>query len=210
MKRLLFFIVSAVLVFGVLSFSDGLFFTRQTLPQNGASNVTDSEHIIRVIEKAYEIEAKAAQTFDTTEFATVFTNDPRGGRLGESTIEFMRDVTNNPSLKTAGYLDYKVAYYTWWRDGALRLESLQRQAALEGRSLTEEEMSSLVDAKGRVAMPRAQDSSWDISLEFISILINDDIATVIFDDGPRTNKMTLVKIDGEWYIAGNEILAVHP
>lgn len=42
------------------------------------------------------------------------------------------------------------------------------------------------------------------------LIENGEIASVIFDDGPGTNKMIVVKIKDKWYIAGNMILSVHP
>jgi len=60
-------------------------------------------------------------------------------------------------------------------------------------------------------MAPARSTSLQIpEIKFISITINDDHAIATFDDGPRTNEMTLVKVDGKWLIAGNKILSLHP
>jgi hypothetical protein len=45
---------------------------------------------------------------------------------------------------------------------------------------------------------------------FIAIAIDGDQSVATFDDGLRTNEMTLVKVDENWLIAGNKILALHP
>src|SRR5574341_1019622 len=37
----------------------------------------ENQEIMRAIERAYDIEAKAAYTFDLSKFPTVFINDPR-------------------------------------------------------------------------------------------------------------------------------------
>ncbi|MEW6241288.1 MAG: hypothetical protein AB1564_10820, partial [Chloroflexota bacterium] len=116
----------------------------------------------------------------------------------------------NPSLNTAGYLDYKSAYYSWWRDGALRREALEERAKAENRNLTMEESQSLVDSDGRVAPQRRKDPISDIYLEFQSITFNEDIATVVLNDGPMTIEMTLVLVDGKWFIAGYTGLLFHP
>jgi len=75
-------------------------------------------------------------------------------------------------------------------------------------------MASLVDSKGRMAGPRScpgpESRGSKIDLEFLSLHINGDVASVVFDDGPRTNQMTLVNVNHHWYIAGNRILALHP
>lgn len=70
----------------------------------------------------------------------------------------------------------------------------ESKAQAEGKSL----IPDYIESSGRVAMPRAQGS------------IDGDTALAIFDDGPWTNRMTLVKVNNQWYVAGNEILAVYP
>jgi len=177
------------------------------------SDILDTEEakqIQEVIAKSYEIEAIAANTFDTSLFSSVFVNDPRGGSLSESTNEFIKSVTTNNASENLGYLDYKLAYYNWWKQGALKFEQLQTKATQEGRSITKDELKTLIDEHGRLAIPRSQISSQDQTLKFLSLSINGEIASVIFDDGPRTNKMIVVKIKDKWYIAGNMILSVHP
>lgn len=170
----------------------------------------DAKAIQQTIKVAYEIEEVAARTFDTSRFSEVFINDPRGGKLDDSTLKLVEEMLGRKDLTAAGYLDYKIAYYKWWERGAQKIEALQSKAEAEGRALTPEELYSLVDSSGRIAMPRAQGPIQEVNLDFYSISIDGDVAVAIFDDGPRTNKMTLVKVNGRWYIAGNEILAIHP
>ncbi len=210
MKKVLIITIIFLVAFGALAFDSGSLpkWSRETIRHNIPIS-PDVEAIRQTIRKAYEIEERAARTFDTTEFATVFINDPRGGKLDASTLQFVEEVLGR-DLTSAGYLDYKLAYYKWWESGALKIEALQSKVQAEGRSLTQEEISLIVDSSGRIAMPRAQGPVSEIWLEFFSISIDGDVAIAIFDDGPRTNKMTLIKKDGRWYIAGNEILSVHP
>lgn len=209
MKKI--FVITAMLVFALvtLAFGAGAPSKQSSDRARSIPDTTEAKEIQRTIEKAYMIEEIAARTFDTTEFAKVFINDPRGGKLDDSTLQFVEEVLGI-NRTSAGYLDYKLAYYKWWEAGAQKIEALQAKAQAEGRPLTPEEVSSLIDGSGRIAMPRAQGPVSEIWLDFYSISINGDIAVAIFDDGPRTNRMTLVKVDGKWYIAGNEILAVHP
>lgn len=210
MKKALVITIISLVAFGALAFDNSSLpmRPRETIRHNIPIS-PDVEAVQQTIRKAYEIEEKAARTFDTTEFATVFINDPRGGKLDTSTLQFVEEVSGR-DLTSAGYLDYKLAYYKWWEGGALKIEALQSKAQAEGRALTQEEISSLVDDNGRIAMPRAQGPISEVWLDFFSISIDGDVAIAIFDDGPRTNKMILVKKDGRWYIAGNEILSVHP
>jgi hypothetical protein len=109
-----------------------------------------------------------------------------------------------------GYLDYKIAYYSWWEKGALKYEELKRNADNENRALTTNEVKTLVDNKGRMALTRLKSESVPAKLTFLSIDIKNDVAIAVFDDGPRTNQMTLVKVENKWFIAGNKFLSIHP
>ena len=168
----------------------------------------DLQAVVATIERAYLLEAQAARTFDLSEFPDVFSNDPRW-EVGEATIQTVRELTRNPDLETAGYLDYKLAYYSWWRDGALRFEAVHATAEAEGRGLTVEESRSLVDETGRVAAPRRADPIEEIHLDIQFVHVYGDLATVILDDGPFTSEKTLVLVNGHWYIAGSKNLASH-
>lgn len=207
-KRLFLTIVAVCLVvFGVTLFT-------LTQKQNatafvGVPDTADSKAIQATIIRSYKIEAEAAATFNTSAFDSVFVNDVRGGELIQPQLKFMQDIANNPSKTDFGYLDYKIAYYVWWEKGAAAQEELQAKVAKEGRNPTKEEMQSLIDSTGRMAPPRSILTETP-EIEFMSIAIDGDRAIAIFDDGPRTNEMTLVRIGGRWLIAGNKILVLHP
>jgi hypothetical protein len=176
----------------------------------GIPQTKDAELIQEVVNKSYDVEAVAARTFDLSSFSSIFVNDQRGGELSSSTIDFIQSVSGVYSPKYFGYLDYKIAYYSWWKSGALKLEAIQTKALEEKRGLTEDEIKSLIDDRGRMVMPRSQGVQTSTELQFVSIEIEGDKAIVIFDDRLRTNQMILVKIKDQWYIAGNKILLVHP
>lgn len=206
-KKKLFFMVGILVT--LLAVRVGLSPTPQTQAVPGVPDTPDSKAIQATIEKAYEIEGYAAHTFDTTEFASVFINDPRGGELSPGCLKLVQDYGDTAS-NTAGYLDYKLAYFSWWKNGALRLEELWSKVEKEGRNLTQEEVQSLIDSSGRLAAPRNPEGlGSETEIRFKSITIIGDIATVVFDDGARLNEMTLVNVGGRWYIAGNVVLRVH-
>jgi hypothetical protein len=185
-----------------------LFFQGKTYQE--VVQTQDNSQIQAVIKQSYILEAAAGKTFDISSFNQVFINDPRGGDLSSSTIDFVNSVFQYEIEGDLGYLDYKKAYYTWWKNGAIKYESLQQNAENENRILTTAELLSLVDEDGRIPLQRLQGDISLPELVFISIEIHDDLAFVVFDDGPRTNKMTLVKIENDWFIAGNKFLSIHP
>jgi hypothetical protein len=178
--------------------------------QEGIPQTQDARDIQEVIQKSYDLEGMAGRTFDTSSFKDVFINDPRF-ELDPSTVKFITDVTHEPIKDKYGYLDYKLAYFNWWKEGAEKLEEYWAKAKEEGRqTFTEEETKSLVDENFRAAAPRLQGDFEPNVLHFFSIDIHDDIAAATFDDGPRTVKMTLVKVKDRWLIAGATFLSIHP
>jgi len=209
MKKELLLILSILLVFSTVSFS-------ATAPTINQSELTyslpdspEAKEVMKTIDKAYDIEAEAAHTFDLSKFSTVFINDPRFP-VSPGTLETVRELTNNPSLESVGLLDYKMAYNSWARDAILHSEALHAKAKAENRSLSGEERKSLVDSYGRMAPARVEGPIKKPSLTFFSVEISDDIATAVLDDGPMTVQLTLVLVDKKWYIAAYKGLAVHP
>jgi hypothetical protein len=203
-KRILLIGLIAILIFITFGVNLSTGKSQESIPQN-----QEDKQILEVISQSYDLEAKAGRTFDFSAFDTVFINDPRGGNLDTSTVDFITSITKENKKSFYGYLDYKIAYYSWWRDGALKYERLTSNAESTKRGLTTEESKSLVDEKGRMAMPRLQGNYVPTKLTFLSLNLKSDIAVVVFDDGPRTNQMTMVKFNDKWYIAGNIILAIH-
>lgn len=188
---------------GILGFSMRLF---ANLP--GIEGKDEEKRIIKTVERAYAIDAEAMYTFELSEFPTVYINDPRYP-VSAGMLKTIQELTNNPLLETAGYLDYKMAYYTWRRDATLHEEAVYAKAKAENRELTDEEKRSLVDSEGRRAPPRARDAERDVALLFISVEIQDDVALVVLDDGPATLELTLVLVDGDWYIAAIRGILTH-
>ncbi len=164
---------------------------------------------MQTIEKVYDIEAEAAHTFDLSKFPTVFINDPRFP-VSRGTLKTIRELTHNPTLESAGWLDYKLAYYSWISSATLHSESVRNKAKAENRALTEEERKSLIDADGRIAPARVEDPIRQQKLKFMSVSINAEIAKVIVNDGPTTIELTLVLVDEQWYVAGLKSIAFHP
>lgn len=151
MNRKTLVVVSILIILGVVGISIiELVPLKKIIP-----DTTEAKEIMKTVEKAYQIEAKAARNFDPRDFPTVFINDSRFP-IYPVTLQVVREMTNNLSLESAGYLDYKLAFYSWWREGALHREELQKKAKSENRELSKEERKSLTDAYGRVAFPRRE------------------------------------------------------
>ncbi len=213
MKKYILLITSMILVFGVFGFSDRV--TDMEKPEPNANiigadipDTKEAKDIMKAIEKAYDVEIKAARSFDLSKFSTVFINDPRFN-VDPYTLDVVREMTNRPDLESAGWLDYKMAYYSWRSEAILNAETIKAKAKAENRDLTEEEINSLVDSHGRSAPSRSFGSPKKPNLTFISMDVKDDIALVVLDDGTYTAELTLVLVDGEWYIAAFNGISVN-
>lgn len=203
MNKKLIALVCVLLILGLFGFSE------RTLKGRSIPDSKEAREIMKTVEKAYDIELEAAYTFDLSNFSTVFINDPRFN-VRPGTLETIREMTNNPALESAGWLDYKIAYRSWQIESTLHAESVQAKAKSENRNLTEDEKKSLIDSHGRSAPVRAQGPARKLELKFLSMEINGDIALVVVNDGPTTVELTLVLVDGQWYIAASRGISVHP
>ena len=187
------------------------------VPTNGPgfilSNDIPNTHVVKeiidTIERAYDIEVEAAYTFDLSKFPTVFINAPRFP-VSPGTLETVRQLTLNPALESAGWLDYKMAFYSWRRDSTLFSEAVQVKAKAENRDLTEEERKSLRDPWGRTAPARSESPIRSIAINYLTIEINNDTATVTLRRGIYHSELKLVLVDGRWYFAKERFLSVSP
>jgi hypothetical protein len=185
-------------------------FTQRSLKQSlFMPDSKEEKDVIKTIKKAYKIDAEVAYTLDLSKLPTVYINDPRFP-LDVGTLQVVRDLTQNPSLESAGFLDYKMAYYSWRRDATLLSDAIHEKAKSENRDLTEDEKKSLIDPQGRIAPPRPQKPDSELMLTFLSMEINDDIALVVLDTVGSTVELTLVFVDNNWYVAGLKGISNHP
>lgn len=158
----------------------------------------ETREIINQIEAAFDIEEGCS--FDTSIFPSVYINDSRYPVDNEK-LEFVRMATDEPTLESAGYLDYKSAYHPWWLEGKRQWEEIYNRAKAENREVSEEERQAYLASKwgkypGGSCSPQR---TWQT--RFVSILVEDDIATVVLGFGSRAKELTLVLIDGHWLIA---------
>jgi len=178
-------------------------------PTQNIPDTPEAQEIMQTIETAYDIEAEAAYTFDLTNFPTVFVNDPRYS-ISPDNLNFIRDVTSNTSLETAGYLDYKIAYYTWWQEGTLQFEALREKAKAENREITKDELDAFLASKWGMIPGRVKDPIRHFNLKFNSITIGNEVATAVLDFSTNTKELVLVLIDGKWYLAGDKDVTIFP
>lgn len=201
----------SMIILALTAFTKQMGSESETLAFPGIPDNEESRRIQETIILSYKIESEAAITFDTSKFSSVYIDDARGADLSLAQLKFVQNVTQQQSKTDFGYLTYKLAYFAWWSKGALAMEELQAKAAKEERAIIKEEMQTLISSQSGLLPPaRAESLEEETEIRFITLVIEGDQSVVTFDDGPRTNEMTLVKINGDWLIAGNRILSLHP
>jgi hypothetical protein len=159
--------------------------------------------ITQVVETAYDIESEASYSFDLSSFSSVFVNEPHY-ILKSDTLEFINKSVGILSLETSGYLDYKIAYYNWWKEGLTQFDELREKAITENRNMTDEELNTFLSSKWGNIPGRIKDPGRHFKIKFVSINVDNNFATVVFSIGSKTNELYLVLVNGQWYIAGDK------
>ncbi len=175
----------------------------------GVPDTPEARQIQATINRAYELMAIAARTFDVSEFPTVFVDTP-DYELSDRQREAISQMLGPKAVENAGYLTAMQAYYIAWGEGATRLDKALEKAEAEHRQITADEMQETVKANGgRVPTLARQDPISKTKLKFESIEINGNKAIVRYDDGAALQEAVLVKIKGQWFIAGIKPIWVH-
>lgn len=178
-----------------------------SLPAANIPETSEAREIMRIIELAYDIEARAAFDLKTENFSTVFANSLAYSVIPEK-LEFTQNFSNTPIVEAPGYLDYKLAYYNWWRDSANQFDSLKAKAKSENREVTQDELKVIIDSewskKWGLAPAQAESPERNSSLRFVSIDITKNNATAYLDDGFKVVILYLERIDEQWFIVGDK------
>lgn len=207
--------IAAVCLAGLLSanFSNGAV----TAAPPAVPDTPEVAEVKQAILVMREVTNEAYISLDPSRLASVYVNDLRGGQLGAAQLKRVQSEwratadprMNNPAI-AAGYLDYQHAELGWLKHGVEKREALERKAASEGRSLTDQEQRVLVDADGQIPPARPERSDEPLPQPtFQAVTVNGDNATAVVDGGPVTSEFTLVKLHGKWFVAGEKTLSVH-
>lgn len=182
---------------------------RTSVAGSGVPDTPEARQIQATMNRAYELMAIAARTFDVSEFPTVFVDTP-DYELSDRQRKAVGQVLGSRAIEDAGYLTAMQAYYIAWGEGAAHLERALEKAEIEHRPITVDEMQEIAEANGgRVPALARQDPISEVKLEFESIEINGDRAIVRYDDGAALQEAVLVKIKGQWFIAGINPIWAH-
>ena len=167
----------------------------------------DTRSIKAVMAQAYDVIAKAAQTYDVSEFSTVFV-DTSDYKLTTEQLKALTGILGISATKNAGYLTAMQADYMAMGQGATLLQAAVDKAKAQNREITAAEFQAVIQANhGQV--PPASVINAKTTLTYDSIKVNGDKAVVRYDDGAALQEAILVRINGKWFIAGITPINIH-
>ena len=265
-----------VLVFGILTLSQ---------PVQGLILDTsdESQKVMDTIYRSIKINLEAAYTLDSSEFATIYINDPRGGEIPAEALADIQESRQDPTIQKdqAGYLDYmqavierrKKVYDNFVASLRAKQEvgtiTAEEQAILDGEingwPTRTPEIANLtttptqpcaivrnVKSASPVAYPAPNPSSQStvvpdaeqtvhpcgptavptsfvvelraegrgpnpeilpqesFEIDILSVKIEGDVARAIVYKSGVTSEEVLVKVNGQWFIAGGKLLKYEP
>ena len=173
-----------------------------------APNSPEAADIKTAMEHAYDLIGAAAQTYDVSDFPTVFIDTP-DYRLTPKQQEGVAAILGTEASQKAGYLTAMQAHYISLGQGANLLQAALEQAKTEGRELSAEEFQSIIRANHDQIPTLPSSIVTKTSLTYESLEIIGNRATVHYDDGAALQEAILVKADGRWYVAGFTPIWVH-
>lgn len=174
----------------------------------GVPDTPEAKQVMTVLERAYQIIGIASQTFDVSEFSSVFVDAP-DYKLTTQQAEAVAGVLGKAAAKNTGYLTAMQAQYISLGQGASLLKAALAQAKAENRELTAQEFQEIIRANHGQIPSMGSPVTAKTVLTYESMEINGGQAVVRYDDGAATQEATLVKVNGRWLISGITPLWVH-
>ena len=180
-----------------------------TLKSTTPPDPKEVQAIERVVEQSYEVTGIAARTFEVSRFGEIFANDPAVS-LSKEEVDYL--MQNNGlalgSAQASGLLDYKLAFFGNWKNGAEGLERLEKQARLEGRPIRAEDLKA-ISKSGQHPTARRTDPMYKTNVKFTTVVVDGMRAEVVCDDGAVTYLLALLKTEHGWRIVGQRVLDIH-
>jgi len=167
-----------------------------------------NREIMEVMERAYELINSASQSFDTSLFSSVFIDTP-DYKLTDEQRDAISSVLGEEAAQNGGYLTAMKAQYIARKKEAGLLKDVLDKARAENREMTAEELQEVViKNNGRVPAIIASNET-KAKLIYESIEISGERAVVRYDDGAALQEAILVRVDGQWFIAGITPINIH-
>jgi hypothetical protein len=181
-----------------------------------ATNIPDtpeSRAVTAALENAFRVLDIPAEQLDLAELATVLVNDPRyqaelhADEL-RSLLAYTGEIQGDAATKEFGFLTAMRTKRINQQHGAKLLRAALEQAKLEDRALTPEEWQTLTDQNYGMQpylapeLPAEQSTPFVRPLSYLDVRVDGEQAEILFDTGVKRQRAILVRIDGQWFVAG--------
>ena len=175
----------------------------------GIPDTPDAKQIMAVMDRAYQLIGHASQTFDASEFPSVFI-DTEDYKFTDKQKELLSEVlgASIAEVKSTGYLTAMQAQYISRGQGADLLRAALDKAKSENRKLTAEEFQEIAKANHGQLPSLGNVVTTKTELTFESIEISGNKAVVRYDDGAALQEAILVK-EARWFIASIVPIWIH-
>jgi len=176
----------------------------------GVPNTSDAKQIMAIMNRAYEVLGNASQTFNASEFPSIFI-DTEDYKLTDQQQEVLAEIlgVDVSEVKNVGYLTAMQVEYATKAHGAKLLQEAFQKAKAENRKLTSDEIQEIVKANHGQLPPGKSATTKKAVLTFESIEINGYKAVVKYDDGAALQEAILVRKQGKWFVASIVPIWVH-
>jgi hypothetical protein len=188
------------------------FFGTGTIGAVDSLDHVEAERVKAAIERANAALARAYHTGDVQRLEDAFVDHP--DYLSELQPEkvaelgaFIARVLGAEASQNFGYLTAMQNKINFRLQGEAFVQVAIAQVAAEGREFTSADLQvlSVENPDKYIVWPQAQTDlveSDPVELQYKSIEINGDKARAVYDDGVRDKTAILVRIDGQWFVAG--------
>jgi hypothetical protein len=184
---------------------------KPTMQDIGVTDHPAYSEIASVLNKAYDLFSTPIEEVDIERFAEVLIDTPDFPLTAEQQAD-IGQILGKEAVEGAGYLTAIQAKHVHLQHGADMLKAAQEKATAEGRAITPAEMET-IKSQNYGAYPPSLETPEHFGkrpqLQYLSLEVTGDRATVVYDSGTALQKATLVKIEGQWLIASNVVLQAH-
>lgn len=268
----------------LIAFTGALLIWTRSVRSLSVSSPEEAQAVKETIQRAWRIQLEAEYTFDTSQYSTVYINDPRGGEISDEALTLIQKFRQDPDIQKAqvGFLDStqadienlkreydnymaelrsKQAAGTLHEEERLILEGEtygwptpepedESAAALAtqtcelfiAKAATQTYELFIAEAARRTPNPAYPEPEtyfqpilscptpiptpkiWvsyrgtdparlppeEFEIDIDSIEIEGEVARAVVHKRVVTSEYVLVKVDGQWYIAGTKLIKVTP
>lgn len=176
----------------------------------GIPDTPDVRLVTSTLIRYYELLDTPLEELDTEQFTQVLL-DSEKYQLTDERKEYLSRAGKFSETDSAGYLTAMQTKYAQMQWIEKQRSALEQKAQAEGRQVTDSEWAALTNANNNEAIPYIyhRETEYKTQLLFKSVVIEENKATVRYDDEAALQEATLNYVDGRWFIVDIQAIWVH-